>query len=215
MMKFVFLVISFFTFLNVKAQKNDVDGLVKKMAVEVCDEFTTKFSDKKISPSEMENALMSALLPVLLKHQSALTEMNIEMSDPKAMQKIGESLGIELMLSCPIFRNSLSGISTEGSSDEINIPGVAPVDEPRTQGGTMTIRGKLVKVVNDEINSFEIFGNDGKVHTFWVLREIQGSQLLNNPDKSNKEFEIEYREQIVFDLKTQSSKKVKIAVSVL
>lgn len=209
-----------FSFLSVTAQKPSLDSIVTVMSDELCNDFTTKHQGKSMSASELQSELLSSLAPVIMKHSQLLSsKYDVDFTDMKSVQGVGEALGFKLSLTCPFFVDAMKG----GVQNDVpaiaqqHVPAPNKVPEPSDNitGTTESVIGKLVKVNSEEINSFEIFGDDGKIHTFWILNQITGSEQLYNPGKADKSFEIKYRMQTVFDVKSQTSREVKIAVAVL
>jgi hypothetical protein len=79
------------------------DSLMNKMLNESCTELN-KNKDTKFTAENYETQLMMLLLPVFTKNLSLIQKVyGVSMSDSKGMKKIGEELGMKLVIECPTF----------------------------------------------------------------------------------------------------------------
>ncbi|NRB58974.1 MAG: hypothetical protein HRU50_03415 [Winogradskyella sp.] len=203
MKKYFFTVLILSVTLSLSAQKLSKEEALDLMASDTCE----CLKNKKINPSEsLDNKQMAlglCLIASFNEHKSKskfFSKKGLE-----DIEEIGEMVGMKMTTVC--LDDFMSLFSGEEMVDMLeDDEDIEFSDSPRDN---LNIEVELTSLKNDAISYIETKDDFDKTHTFIILDDFDGYELLN---KSNygKSFSIEYEEKQVFDLseKQYITKKV-------
>jgi hypothetical protein len=193
-----------FLFCAVAAGKAQVtkDSLLKAMSKEVCEDVMKKdFTGKNADEIQMEIGM--SFIPVMGKYEKELKAVYGDVvAGTDGIEKVGEDLGMRLVLECPAFLKLMA-----------SNPGMVNKTEPVVIN---TINGTLVKVVPGEFTHLLIKDNKGKMMKIWWMESFDGSgELTRNPQSwINKKVTVSYTEKELYSAGTKKYNTVKIAAGI-
>lgn len=147
----IFIALSF----SISAQ----DNIYVKIAKETCD-----CAEQKNLPDASKNELETALGLCMLESVQN-NDIDVDISDAKAMRKLGETVGIQMAPLCPSFFEAFL-------LDENEEPAVT------------TVKGKIKSIDENEFLFITVMDKDKKETRMIWLRHFKGSdEFLSNPKK--------------------------------
>ena len=179
------------------------DGLTSQITKETCDELSQRdFS--RTNPDEMKMLLGLALIKVMGKHQGELSAIGVSPSDPKSVEKLATSVGMQLVAECPTFLDALTR----------NPNAITGLARKETSAGT--ISGTLVKVVEGEFTHLQVEDANGRIEKLWWMEYFNGSNILlaDAHGQLNKPIKVNYVEREIFNSTLRDYVKVKVITSI-
>lgn len=166
------------------------DELVSKLADDAC-ECSSK---EKITKENFEMVLGLCMLQGVTKYKSDVAFYygdNIIGND-KAIETLGEDMGMKLTTNCPAFVNAMldTGIAEKYASED------SSEDE--------VVTGKFKKIVSGQFLTIELAESSGKKHELIVLHDFDNAFLVtDNVLKANAEITVSYYLLEIYDTKTK------------
>ena len=156
MKKLSFCVLSLFLSASVVHSQEILDVFAK----EACECIKAKdVSAMKGDQLNMELGL--CIMGSLSDHQGEYEEkLNIDITDQASMQKLGEQIGLKMVVTCPEVMMKIAGAS----------------EQPAAQGGTLT--GTIQELGGTEFAYLIVKDDQGRDHKMLWLRYFQGSEAL-------------------------------------
>ncbi len=186
------------------------DSLVRRIALDACDEISKKDLAGASQDAVME-MLGMALLPAMVKYEKELKEFYQldDFSDAAAMEKVGRDVGMKLVFLCPEFARVITtGLASNSEGDDKN-PRVLSMSE-------QTLSGTLLKIETGEFTSLQIRTPAGKMEKIWWFEYFSGADiLLENPAKLvGKKVVVNYVEKERFTHATKEYARIKLATGI-
>lgn len=186
------------------------DSLLKKMALEICDEIDEdKLKGKDKEELSMELGML--MLPVFTKYETELkAAYHIEdVSDAEGMEKIGRDLGMKIPLLCPKFIKLIT--QNNALREEIIESKTVSSSGQVVQAPVQTLAGKVLTVEGTEFLWFNFKTKLGKIEKIYWFGYFEGEELLRNiKDAAGKDAAVEYSEQEVYNGKLKDYIRIKI-----
>lgn len=182
------------------------EALVKKMTADVCDDLSKKdFSGK--TKEELQFEVGMSFLPVLTKYEKELKEVYGEIGTEGLMEKIGEELGMRLVVDCPAFVKAIA------ENKDVMQSGAT---RKSTKANKSTINATLLKVVSGEFSHVLVKDANGKQIKIWWMEYFDGAdELASNPQTMvNKKFSVTYTEKEVYSAQMKDYIKIKVLTSI-
>ena len=188
---------------NLNAQKKSKQEVLELMAEDTCECISEKKLKVSDGMKEKEMALGLCLLSSFNKNKSKSKYLSKKSLDD--FEEIGEEVGILMASICA--DDFLSIFSSEELIDIVDDNDSVGLDDSVVEG--LSIEVELIAMSNDAISYIVTKDDFDKSHTFLIIEEFEGYELLK---KSNfrKSFTITYKEIELFDLseKQYIAKKV-------
>ena len=184
------------------SQASTKDSVTKLMAADICKEINANEASLKKSENwQMDLGLM--MMPVFSKHSAVLEKLvpGFSLNGP-GMETLSKEIGMVLALNCPSFLRLIS-------SDKSQLH--ALVKDGRVE---KSLKGVLVKIETGEFTSVHIKMPNGKIEKVWWMEYFGGANSLVEKGRLNKEINIVYKEQEVYNAVLEEYVKTKIAIAV-
>jgi hypothetical protein len=198
----IFLTVFFFCAVATGKAQITKDSLLKAMSKEVCEDVVKKdFKDKTADEIQMQIGL--SFIPVMGKYEKELKAVYGDvMAGTDGMEKVGEDLGMRLVLECPAFLQIMA-----------SNPGIVKKTE-QVAGNTIT--GTLVKIVPGEFTYLLIKDNKGKQVKIWWMGAFDGSDELSRNPQSwvSKKVIVSYTEKELYSAGLKKYNTIKIAAGI-
>lgn len=171
--------------LLLQAQDGSRAALVDLLAQETC----TCLSDKEPSEVSRENLEMAVGLCILNSfsdHSDEFPDIELDLGNPRAMERLGEEIGFKMFNYCPSMLMQLAGASGELSDEEMEMmnelmmePPPPPMDYSTSSNGT------LVRIDAGEFSKITIkdAATGEKITLLW-LGQFSGDDILQQ-DSAN------------------------------
>lgn len=188
-MKKILLIVSVLLVQLSFSQTMTKDELVSKLADDAC-ECSSK---EKITKENFEMVLGLCILQGVSKYKSDVAFYYGEniIGNDKAIETLGEEIGIKLATNCPAFVNAILDTGVEKYMD-----GHSAEDE--------IVKGKFKKVTSDQFLTMELAEDSGKKHELIVLHDFDNAFLVtDNVLKTNAEITVSYYLLEIYDTKTK------------
>jgi hypothetical protein len=196
------------TAFGAKAQKAK-DSLMKLVSKEVCEEISAKdLTGKTMDDMQME--LSMAFMPVLMRHKDALEkELGVGVISKEGMEKLGQEIGMGLVLECPAFMKVMSASMESGNKP-------SGKTAPFSDAPESSIGGTLVKLVPGELTHLLLKDTKGKLVKIWWMDHFEGADdMIDQPQRMlNKKVNIRYTEKEVYSAALKQYVKIKIATGI-
>ncbi|POS02801.1 hypothetical protein Q361_102114 [Flavobacterium croceum DSM 17960] len=191
-MKKVILIILVVLSQNIFSQ-NITDTVTK----EVCDCISSK-SDKlkDLKGSDLELQLGLCILASYTKHQEEVKKQYGDVvGKEKAMEKLGEEIGMKMVTVCPETLMLIAGASDEFTDNE----------------ETEQLEGKIVEIKTEQFVSILLKDKNSRTHSFLLLNYFDSASLFTeNAIKKNDTVIITYQEQELYDPKSKEFRYFKV-----
>lgn len=200
------------------------DSLIKKMVKECCIEIKKK-NFSTVDRSNYETELSMMMIPVFLKNASEIEEVyGAKFTDKTAMRKMGEDIGMKLVLDCPEFMSKMMELGSaskviKGFDSEL-APNAKDVAEPTPYAlpplpneETQAVeKGTLVAINPGDITTLTIKTASGKTEKlYWLDYFENANDLQTNQSKYvGKKIQYSVTEQQVFNAAKKNYKTIKV-----
>jgi len=186
---------------SIFAQKLSKEELSEKMSDVTC-ECATK---QEVTKENMEMTLGLCILESINKFEKDVEKHYGKdvISNEDKMEKLGYEIGTKMGTKCPsVFMFMLEG---EGEGDEA----VEEIPD-------LMVSGKLTEVKSEQLLSFSVKEDSGKMNQFLLLNNFENVFLLTDKVlKTNDAIEVYYYESEIFDAKLSKFVTFKIVTDII
>ncbi len=178
------------------------DSLLKAMSREVCEDMAKKdFNGKNTDEIQLEIGM--SFIPVMGKYEKELKEVYGDaMAGTDGIEKVGEELGMRLVLECPAFLRIMAG-----NSEVVKKNGTVPVK---------TLSGTLMRLVPGEFTHLLVKDNQGRQVKIWWMEAFEGSAALTSNAQSwiSKKVTVSYTEKESYSAASKKYNTIKIVTAI-
>lgn len=201
MMKFFFQVCLVVAIHPAFAQTSSKDSVTKLIAAEICKEINANEATLKGSENwQMELGLL--MLPVYSKYSDVLEKSIPGFTlDGPGIETLSKEIGMMMGLNCPTFLRLVSSEKTKQHT---------PVKE---EEAAKSLKGVLLKIETGDFTNVHIKMPNGKVEKLWWMEYFDGANLLTEKVRLNKEVNVMYKEQDIYNAFLDQYVKTKIVVA--
>lgn len=186
---------------SIFAQKLSKEQLTDKMSDITCE----CASKQEITKENMEMTLGICILDAIKKHEKDVEKhfgKNVVSNDEK-MEKLGYEIGTKMGTKCPsVFMFMLEG----EEEDDVEVEEIPD----------LMISGKLTEVKSEQLLTFSVKEDSGKMNQFLLLNNFENVFLLTDKVlKTNDAIEVYYYESEIFDAKLSKFVTFKIVTDII
>ena len=138
--------------------------------------------------------------------------MDVDMSKPKTLEKIGEKIGVKLAVTCPKFTETLMLLMKEEPDRMQDLIEDHYEDDLEQEEFNLECTGVLSAIDKGQFATLKVLSTNEKSETFYWLEYFEGSNLLLDESTTitGKKVKIDYIEKEFFIPKYNEYFKVKV-----
>jgi len=186
---------------NIAAYSQDVLDVIAKETCECLTAKKTKSPD--LSAADFKTEVGVCMIKSYSDHLSEFkASEKVNFSDKEGMTKLGESVGIKMLQTCP---NMIIELGRNANKDELEIEDTV---DP-------TLSGEVVDIKWEQFITLQLKDQTGRNYNFLLLDTFDTASLLtNNELKKKDKLTVSYTEIELFDAKAKEFKYFKILTKI-
>jgi hypothetical protein len=205
MMKKIGLLLFLCMAVMVNAQtKDSKDAVLEDITKDVC-ECVSKKVDTGISRKEIEVQLGLCLINSYGTYRERIEKfMELTFSDPEAMEKFGEEIGMKMLTVCP---DTFMAFAKDLMEEEVE----NYTTENETNSNISTVSGSVVKLEKDQFNMLIFKGTNKRTYKLLWQEYFEGEELLFDFKKlKNKDINVSFENKEMYDPRLKDYRTYKV-----
>jgi hypothetical protein len=194
-----YIIITILLLVNTLSYSQDYIDIIGK---ETCECINAKKIDvSKSTPLELQSALGVCMMTSYSSYREKMSSNDrVEYGDSEGMRKLGESVGVKMLIHCPQVIMAIGGSLDDSKS---------AVEEK-----AIVLEGQFLEIKVNDFVSITVKDLMGRTHNLLLLNHFENAELITDKLlKKNEKVAISYKEHEFYDPKSKDFKYYKVIYS--